>query len=141
MSFHQTFTLPSPVHARRLLKLAKALPASTLAIALWAAVAASPAFAQSPAVAVATVAAVTADPNLARNLAATCANCHGTHGIARGDMKSIAGVSADKLIAMLDDYRSGNQPATIMHQIVKGYTPEQIKLIADYFAAKQPAKK
>jgi cytochrome c553 len=55
-------------------------------------------------------------------------------------MKPIAGVSSEKLLAMLDDYRSGNQPATIMHQIVKGYTPEQLKLIAGYFAAQQPKK-
>ena len=81
-----------------------------------------------------------ADPNLARNLAATCANCHGTNGQARGDMKPIAGMAADKLMAMLDDYKNGNQPATIMHQIAKGYTPEQIKLIAGYFAAQQPKK-
>lgn len=80
------------------------------------------------------------DPNLARNLAATCANCHGTNGAARGDMKVLAGVSADKLIAMMNDYRSGNQPATIMHQISKGYTEEQIRLIAGYFAAQQPRK-
>ena len=32
------------------------------------------------------------DANLARNLAATCANCHGTNGAARGDMKALAGV-------------------------------------------------
>jgi cytochrome c553 len=87
-----------------------------------------------------TAAAQTADPHLARNLAATCANCHGTNGHARGDMKPLAGMSADKLLALLDDYRNGNQPATIMHQIVKGYTPEQLKLIAGYFAAQQPRK-
>lgn len=88
-----------------------------------------------------TLAAQAADPNLARNLAATCANCHGTNGQARGDMKPLAGMSADKMLAMLDDYRNGNQPATIMHQIVKGYTPEQLRLIAGYFAAQQPARK
>jgi cytochrome c553 len=80
------------------------------------------------------------DAHLARNLAATCANCHGTNGHARGDMKPLAGVSADKIIAMLADYKSGNQPATIMHQISKGYTDEQIKLVAAFFAA-QPASK
>lgn len=79
-------------------------------------------------------------PNLARNLAATCANCHGTNGNARGDMKPLAGVSADKIVAMMADYKSGNQPATIMHQIAKGYTDDQIKLIAGYFAAQQPKK-
>jgi cytochrome subunit of sulfide dehydrogenase len=84
--------------------------------------------------------AQTQDPNLARNLAATCANCHGTNGNARGDMKPLAGVAAGKIVAMLADYKSGNQPATIMHQIARGYTDEQIKLIADYLAAQQPKK-
>jgi cytochrome c553 len=77
-------------------------------------------------------------PHLARNLAATCANCHGTNGQAKGDMKPLAGVSADKTLAMLADFRSGAQPATIMHQIVKGYTEPQLKLIAEYFAAQKP---
>ncbi len=80
------------------------------------------------------------DASLARNLAATCANCHGTNGSARGDMKPLAGMSADKLLALVNDYRNGNQPATIMHQIAKGYTDEQLKLIAAYFAAQKPAK-
>jgi cytochrome subunit of sulfide dehydrogenase len=80
------------------------------------------------------------DANLARNLAATCANCHGTNGIARGDMKPLAGQSAAKILAAVADYRSGDQPATIMHQIAKGYTDAQMQLIAAYFAA-QPAAK
>ena len=80
------------------------------------------------------------DTNLPRNLAATCANCHGTNGQARGEMKPLAGMSAGKIIAALADYKSGAQPATIMHQIAKGYTDEQIKLVAGYFAAQQPKK-
>jgi cytochrome subunit of sulfide dehydrogenase len=81
------------------------------------------------------------DALLARNLAATCANCHGTTGNALGDMKPLAGMSADKIIALVADYKSGAQPATIMHQISKGYTDEQIKLIAGYFAAQTATKK
>ena len=80
------------------------------------------------------------DANLARNLAATCANCHGTNGHARGDMKPLAGLSAEKIVAMIADFKSGAQPATIMHQISKGYTDEQIRLVAGFFAA-QPASK
>jgi cytochrome c553 len=82
-----------------------------------------------------------ADPNLARNLAATCANCHGTNGNARGDMKPLAGVAADKILAQINDFKSGAQPATIMHQIAKGYTDAQLALIAGYFAAQKPAAK
>lgn len=80
------------------------------------------------------------DTTLARNLAATCANCHGTGGHAQGDMKPLAGVSAEKILALLADFRSGNQPATIMHQIVKGYTDDQLKLIAGWYAAQAPKK-
>ena len=80
------------------------------------------------------------DANLARNLAATCANCHGTTGNALGDMKPLAGMSSEKLLALIADFKSGAQPATLMHQIAKGYTDEQLKLIAGYFAAQQPKK-
>lgn len=79
------------------------------------------------------------DVNLARNLAATCANCHGTNGQARGDMKALAGMPAAKILAQLADFKSGAQAATIMHQIAKGYTDEQLALIAAYFAAQKPA--
>ena len=99
------------------------------------------ALAAAPLLALACPAASAQDVNLGRSLAATCANCHGTNGNARGDMKPLAGMSADKLLAMLADFRSGNQPATIMHQISKGYTEEQLKHVAAYLAAQQPAAK
>ncbi|MFH7043578.1 cytochrome c [Paucibacter sp. JuS9] len=77
---------------------------------------------------------------IARNLAATCANCHGTAGVAKGEMKSLAGRKEDELLKLLADYRSGAQPATIMHQIVKGYTEDQLKLVVKHFAALPAAK-
>ena len=80
------------------------------------------------------------DANLPRNLAATCANCHGTNGNARGEMRSLAGRPAEVIVAMMASYKSGALPATIMHQIAKGYTDEQIRLVAGYFAAQQPKK-
>ena len=94
------------------------------------------------ALALAAVAAPAAaqDANLARNLAATCANCHGTNGNARGDIKPLAGVAAEKIVAALADFKSGNPGPTIMHQIAKGYTDEQIKLVAGYFAAQPPTQ-
>ena len=32
-----------------------------------------------------------ADPNLGRNLAAACANCHGTNGVSQQGMPNLAG--------------------------------------------------
>ena len=87
----------------------------------------------------ATGAAQAADPNLARNLAATCANCHGTNGnaVKGSGMDALAGMEKAKILQKLADFKSGDKPASIMHQISKGYTDEQIDLIAGYFAAQK----
>lgn len=77
------------------------------------------------------------DPQLARNLAATCANCHGTNGVSVGGMQSLAGEPQEKLRRKLADFKAGNTPATIMHQIVKGYSDEQLELISAWFAAQK----
>ena len=73
-----------------------------------------------------------ADPHLARNLAATCANCHGTGG--RSVYEPLVERPREKLLSMLADFRSGEHEATIMHQIVRGYTDEQLELIATWFS-------
>lgn len=83
------------------------------------------------------LAAQAADPDLARNLAATCANCHGTNGHSLGGTESLAGEPKEKLLRKLGEYVSGEKPATIMHQIAKGYTDEQLDMIAEYFSAQQ----
>ena len=75
----------------------------------------------------------------ARSLAATCANCHGTNGVSRGEVPSLAGVPSQATIAKMAAYKSGALPATVMHQIAKGFSDEQIRQLALFFAA-QPAR-
>lgn len=77
------------------------------------------------------------DPNLGRNLAATCAGCHNITGSAVSGMPSVAGQSKDALLRKLKDYKTGKQPATVMHQLAKGYTDGQLELIAAYYAAQK----
>ena len=81
--------------------------------------------------------AVAQDANTARNLASACAICHGTNGANAGGLPNIAGQSRDYLAKQLRDFRDGKRPATIMHQIAKGYTEEQIDALAGYFAAQK----
>ncbi len=69
--------------------------------------------------------------------AAACANCHGTNGRAQPGMESLAGKDKEELVQKMLDFKSGRKPATIMHQISKGYSDEQIQDIAGYFAAQK----
>ena len=78
-----------------------------------------------------------ADPNLARNLAAACANCHGTNGVSLQGMPNLAGQQRTYLVQQMQDFKTGKRPATVMHQLAKGYTEEQIEALAAYFSAQR----
>jgi cytochrome subunit of sulfide dehydrogenase len=76
-----------------------------------------------------------ADALQVRSWAAACANCHGTAGVAQPGMESLAGMPRDELAKKMLDFKAGRKPATIMHQLTKGYTDEQLQQLAAYFAA------
>ena len=73
----------------------------------------------------------------ARSLAASCANCHGTNGAAAPGMVALAGYDKAGLVKAMADFKSGARPATIMHQLAKGYSEAQIEAIGAYFAAQK----
>ena len=72
-----------------------------------------------------------------RSWAAACANCHGTDGRAQPGMEALAGANKDDIVKKMLDFKAGRKPATIMHQLAKGYSDEQITAIAGYFAAQK----
>lgn len=76
-----------------------------------------------------------ADALQVRGMAASCTSCHGTHGIAQPGMESLAGKPREELVQKMLDFKSGKKPATLMHQLSKGYSDKQIEQMADYFAA------
>ena len=95
------------------------------------------AFASAAAVFASPASAQGTDPNLGRNLAAACANCHGTNGMSQQGMPYLAGQQRAYLVQQMQDFRAGKRPATIMHQIAKGYTDEQIDALSAYFSAQK----
>ena len=84
-----------------------------------------------------TASAQSADPNLGRNLAAACANCHGTNGASQRGMPMLAGQQRAYFVRQMQDFKTGKRPATIMQQIAKGYSDEQIEALAAYFSAQR----
>lgn len=72
-------------------------------------------------------------------LAATCAACHGTNGDTHGGtLPRLAGQPHQALSASLHAFKTGQRASTIMTQIAKGYSDEQLDLLAAYFAAQKP---
>lgn len=78
-----------------------------------------------------------ADVLQVQSLAASCAACHGTQGVAQPGMEALAGQSQDDLRKKLMDFKTGKTPATIMPQLAKGYSDEQLEQLASYFAAQK----
>ena len=101
------------------------------ALGVSALIASAPAFAQS--------AAEGSQALQIRSLAATCANCHGTNGKAYegSAVVTLAGMPKDYIVAQMKAFQTGARPATIMHQLSKGYSEQQIDQIAAYFAAQK----
>lgn len=77
------------------------------------------------------------DPLQVRSWAAACASCHGTNGQAQPGNEPLAGANKDDMLKKLMDFKSGAKPATIMHQLAKGYSDEQLSAIAGWFASQK----
>lgn len=87
--------------------------------------------------------AATAGGASAEMLANTCAGCHGTQGASVGPASpSIAGMEKENFIETMEGFQEGKIYSTIMGRIAKGYTEDEIKAMAGYFAAQTfvPAK-
>jgi len=71
-------------------------------------------------------------------MAATCAACHGTsgHSVTK-TVEPLAGRPKERIVELMQAFKTGKKPATIMQQISKGYSDQQIEMIAGYFAAQK----
>lgn len=71
-------------------------------------------------------------------LANTCAGCHGTNGHSAGDsLPSLAGLNKRYLYKSMRDFQSDARPSTIMGRIARGYSDQELKAIAAFFAGQK----
>lgn len=77
---------------------------------------------------------LTAAPS-ATMLADTCAGCHGVDGVSMGPATpNLAGISEVYFTDSMAAFKNGDRYSTVMQRIAKGYTDEEIKLMASVFA-------
>jgi cytochrome subunit of sulfide dehydrogenase len=67
--------------------------------------------------------------------AAACSGCHAS--TTDGPVPTLTGRPAEEIAAAMADFRAGTREATVMDRIAKGFTDEETRAIADWYAAQQ----
>jgi len=110
---------------------------SSLAYAADQPAAPAPATAPTPAPAAAP-AAPPLPPASAAMLAGGCTGCHGTNGVSAGPSSPvIAGISKEYFVETMQAFKTGKRHSTVMGRLAKGYTDDEVKAMAGYFAGKK----
>src|SRR5690242_535236 len=69
--------------------------------------------------------------------ASSCTGCHpATSGVAT-PVPRLNGQAAAQITTAMTEFRTGKRPATVMDRIAKGFTDDETKAIAAYFAAQK----
>ena len=68
-------------------------------------------------------------------LSLSCSSCHGTDGKSVGIIPPIYGRSKDYIEKAMLDFKSGARYSTVMSRHAKGYSDDEIRLIAEYFGS------
>jgi cytochrome c553 len=80
--------------------------------------------------------ATAAEPPPGRLLASHCSQCHGTNGNSAGGFPSIAGKSQSAMYNQMINIKYGAIKGIMSYQ-ARGYTDEQLWLIAGYYSTQK----
>jgi cytochrome subunit of sulfide dehydrogenase len=69
--------------------------------------------------------------------ALSCSGCHPSAASVETPVPRLAGRDADAIVAAMQAFRAGQMPATVMDRIARGFTDEEIKAIAAWYAAQK----
>ena len=71
---------------------------------------------------------------------AGAAACSGCHPMSRGvetPFTRLVGRNAAEIVTAVQEFRTGQRPGTVMDRIAKGFTDDEIKAIAAWYAAQK----
>jgi cytochrome c553 len=69
--------------------------------------------------------------------AAACSGCHPMSRWAGTPFTRLVGRNAAEIVTALQEFRTGQRPGTVMDRIAKGFTDDEIKAIAAWYAAQK----
>lgn len=74
-------------------------------------------------------------------IATTCYTCHGTYGVSTSSIPPINEISPDRMINILQGFRSGQRASTVMGRHATAYTNEEITEVAHYLGNLKKGRK
>jgi cytochrome c553 len=69
--------------------------------------------------------------------ALSCSGCHPANANVATPVPRLAGQDAAAIVAAMQAFRTGARPATVMDRIAKGFSDDEIKSIAAWYAAQR----
>ena len=69
--------------------------------------------------------------------ASACSGCHPAGSGVDTPVKRLKGQAVAQIVAAVQEFRSGTRPATVMDRIAKGFTDDEIRAIAAWYAAQK----
>ncbi len=75
------------------------------------------------------------DPQAGKAKAAQCAGCHGANGEGVGSNPPLAGMSEDKIVDALKDFKSGKRPSPVMKGMASSLSDADMANLGAYYAS------
>ena len=69
--------------------------------------------------------------------AASCSGCHPASKSVVTPVPRLNAENASRIVTTMQEFRSSQRPATVMDRIAKGFTDDEIKAIAVWYAAQK----
>src|SRR5687767_597459 len=69
--------------------------------------------------------------------AAACSGCHPISRRVETPFTRLVGRNAADIVTAMQEFRTGQRPGTIMDRIAKGFTDDEVKAIAAWYAAQK----
>ena len=69
--------------------------------------------------------------------AASCSGCHPASDKVPSPVPRLSGRNPAEIVAAMQAFRTGQRPATVMDRIAKGFSDDEVRAIAEWYATQK----